>query len=268
MNVFVILGNTIREGFAKKTIIGLIAISTFFLILMLLFAVFVDFQALLKNEAANPDFSLALLQRQMLAAMLSLAGFPAMVLAIFATAGIMTSSLEKGYIDLLLSKPITRLQLLMGRFLGALTIILANFLYVGIGLWIISSIKFGSWEPSVLLASLVSFSGFAVILPVMMLLGLYVRSTAVILIITYVYTFIVNGVLSARDTIHSLTQSDALLSVMTVLYHIVPKPSDITEIAQRIVIHAPTDWMPLVSSAISSGVLLALTAFLFTKKDL
>src|SRR6185437_10563690 len=51
-------------------------------------------------------------------------------LAVFASAGLIPSVLEAGRISLLLSKPLTRTRLLMGRYLGNIAVVSLNHIYL------------------------------------------------------------------------------------------------------------------------------------------
>jgi len=69
-----------------------------------------------------------------------------LLLSIFSTAGIISYLLEKGNIDLFLSKPISRTQLILGKYFGGITIVFINVAYAIIGLWFLIGFKFDSWE--------------------------------------------------------------------------------------------------------------------------
>ena len=60
-----------------------------------------------------------------------------MVIAVFASAGLIPSVLEPGRIELLLSKPVSRTHILMGRYLGNVLVISCNVFYLVLGVWVI-----------------------------------------------------------------------------------------------------------------------------------
>lgn len=75
-----------------------------------------------------------------------------MFLAVFASAGLIPSVLEPGRIELLLSKPISRTHLLLGRFLGNLMVVSFNIVYLVAGVWLILAFKTNIWRPEFLIS--------------------------------------------------------------------------------------------------------------------
>ena len=70
-----------------------------------------------------------------------------MFLAVFASAGLIPTVFEPGRIELLLSKPVARHHILLGRYLGNLLVVAFNMLYLVGGVWLIFGIKTGMWTP-------------------------------------------------------------------------------------------------------------------------
>ena len=60
-----------------------------------------------------------------------------MFLAVFASAGLVPSVLEPGRIELLLSKPLSRTHILLGRFAGNVLVVSLNTTYLVLGVWTI-----------------------------------------------------------------------------------------------------------------------------------
>src|SRR5207245_5202482 len=78
----------------------------------------------------------------------------AILMSVFATASLVPRMLEKGTIDLLLSKPITRPALLASRYLGGLLTVTLNLLYLTCGLGAILGLKTGGGKAGLLLSGL------------------------------------------------------------------------------------------------------------------
>ena len=55
--------------------------------------------------------------------------FAGMALSVFASAGLVSAMFEPGRIELLLSKPVSRAHLLLGRYAGNVLVVAANILY-------------------------------------------------------------------------------------------------------------------------------------------
>src|SRR5690606_20417626 len=69
------------------------------------------------------------------------------LLALFATGGLVASLLERGQVDLLLSKPVGRARILGGRLLGVGAVMLALLVYLLGAVWLVMSLKTGVWNP-------------------------------------------------------------------------------------------------------------------------
>src|SRR5205823_2057100 len=100
------------------------------------------------------------------------------LLAIFASSGLIPSVIEAGRISLLLSKPITRPMLLLGRYVGNVLVVAANHLYLIVSIWVIIGLKTNIWERRFLLAIPTSLFIFAILLCVVVLVGVLTESAA------------------------------------------------------------------------------------------
>jgi ABC-type transport system involved in multi-copper enzyme maturation permease subunit len=71
--------------------------------------------------------------------------------AILVTASIIPNTFEAGSIDFLLSKPISRVLLLLTKFLGGCTFILLVASYFIVGIWLVIGIRFQLWNHRILM---------------------------------------------------------------------------------------------------------------------
>lgn len=112
------------------------------------------------------------------------------LLALFATGGLVASLMERGQVDLLLSKPLGRARILGGRLLGVgvATALLAVYLLGAV--WLVMSLKTGIWNPRFLLAIGVVFAMFAVIYGVVTLLSVWTESAPLAFIVTLGVIFV------------------------------------------------------------------------------
>src|SRR4051812_4421575 len=117
MKLLAIIEDTIREGLAKKTIVGMLIVSTVAIVIaLLLFQMDVVQNGLLKpgeghvRVGGGPEPSLlgvTVLDFVWMGVSYALLGLVVFV-GSFVTTGFITSIMEKGTIDLLLSKPVPR----------------------------------------------------------------------------------------------------------------------------------------------------------------
>jgi ABC-type transport system involved in multi-copper enzyme maturation permease subunit len=268
MKLWAIIEYTFREGIARKTIIGFAIISTFFLLLAVIAALLVPSTIDLGEGQGTVDITAdPRLIWQVQAALTGFINFAALVLSIFATAAILPNAMEKGSIDLLLSKPISRANILFGKLLGSLLIVIVNVAWFIVGMWLITGLRTGEWNMGFLAVTLSITYTFLVLYTPMLVIGISSRSSALTIIILYVFLFLVSPILEAREAISQLVGSDALATVLDLFYYILPKPDALSQVSYALVIHEPVTWMPIWSSGLFAVAMYALALWLFRRKD-
>lgn len=188
------------------------------------------------------------------------------LLTLFATAPLLNGMLERGRVDLLLSKPIRRTPLLAGHILGVwLTMFLLAVYLLGM-VWIVMSLKTGIWHTRFLLAIQLVVLMFMVMYGTVVLLTVSVQNTSVALISTYglIFTsmfFIEHDALAQQIR---LPWRNLYLSA----YHVLPNFAEVTvTIAQLTGKDPVSSWYPLLSSVLF-GVVVYAGAFLrFNARD-
>jgi ABC-type transport system involved in multi-copper enzyme maturation permease subunit len=185
MKLWTLIMTTFRELAAKAALISLAGISSFILIFIAL-ALGVETRAdgivlQMFGQDVQPAVSLDSLLPTVRALQAGLVRglFTGIILfGIFATAGCIPGMMEKGTIDIYLSKPLSRGVLLLGKALGAVTVIFLNILYFVGGLWLIFGIKTGVWNPGFLISISTLTYTFIVLYSMVVLFGILFRSTA------------------------------------------------------------------------------------------
>ncbi len=190
-----------------------------------------------------------------------------MFLAVFASAGLIPSVLEPGRIELLLSKPVSRTHILLGRFLGNILVVAANATFLVLGIWIVFGIKTGIWGPEFLISIVTTVFSFAVLLSVVVLIGVLWDSAALATMIT-VGLMIIGIILAQKDTMVKLLSSEWSRTLWKALYYVLPKTYDVGRMTLNIITQKGVDsWMPVWSSALFAGVVLAAALALFARRD-
>lgn len=189
-------------------------------------------------------------------------------LAIFASAGLIPSVLEAGRISLLLSKPLTRTTLLMGRYAGNVLIVAANHTYLICSIWIVIGAKTNIWEPRFLLAIPISVFIFAVLLCVVVLIGVLSESAAFSVMIS-VAMMLVSTILAQRQIVVKLLDSEWSRQLWMALYWIVPKVFDLGSVMRQIIRYdRGADWIaPVWTSAAFGIVVLSSAIYVFQRRD-
>jgi len=264
---------TIRESLAKKTFIAFFAISTIFN-LLLVFALNLDivdgFESSVTIFGEEMDRMVGLQEiifgiEGVIAALLFTAGI---FLALFATSSLVPSFLQKGSIDLLISKPLSRFQILAGRYLGAVAVVGFNIAYMIIFSWLTLSIKTGIWNIGFLYAGGMIILTFAILFALMTCLSVMIQSGPFALMITYFMILFLSPLLLGRDKIYALLSSKYYGYALDGLYHFLPKTAELGNITRELVTGDPvTSWLPLWTS-LAFGILMFISATtIFSRKN-
>ncbi|HEX7572658.1 MAG TPA: ABC transporter permease subunit, partial [Bacteroidota bacterium] len=228
MKIITLVRGTIRELAAKATLYVLAGISTLMLIFAAL-AIGADSTAdgmsiTFFGKPASPPVThetLADLAGKLEAGFAGGLFFGVVVFGVFGTAGVIPDALEKGTVDLYLSKPIARWQLLLGKYLGSVTVMFLNILYFIGGLWLIVGVKVGVWNTQFLLSSFLLTYVFASLYAVVALFGVVSRNMAIAIIAGILYLLLVAGPLESRQTgLYLLSESGIYRGILDGLYYI------------------------------------------------
>ena len=186
----------------------------------------------------------------------------------FATAGVIPDALEKGTVDLYLSKPIARWELLTGKYLGSVTAILANIIYfIGI-LWLIIGLRVGVWNGNLLIAGALMTFAFACLYAIVALFGVLTRNMAISIICGFVYLFVIAEVLQSREQgVYLLSSNPAYRGALDGLFYILPQIPGVQRNVMKLMTGASMSWEPFAQAFASTAGILALAAWALRKKD-
>jgi len=263
--------DTFREAFARRIFWGFFGCCTA-LLLFLLFILRIDVVAgalatvsIFGNTLPTTNVQNLVEQTQSVIAMILY--FAGMGLSVFASAGLVSAMFEQGRIELLLSKPVSRVHLLLGRYAGNVLVVAANIIYLVAGSWIIFGVKTSVWGAGFLVSSLCTIFMFAVLLAVIVLVGVLWDSAAVAIMVTFAI-MIVTPILAQKTTLERLLSSEWSRDVVRALYYTLPKTSDVSVIIRHLILNQPVDsWMPVWSTAIFGAAVLALGVWKFQRRS-
>ncbi len=267
-----LITDTFREASARKIFWGLFALSTlmiaFFLFIMKIDIVegaVVTLTVFGRNSGHTEDADR--LVTGVYGAIATFLYTWGMALAVFASAGLIPSVLEPGRIELLLSKPVSRVHIILGRFAGNVLVVAANIAYLVTGVFLILSLKTGIWRFEFLWVIATSVLMFAVLLAVVVLVGVLWESTALATMIT-VGLMILSPILAQESTIMKLLSSEAYGAIWRALYNVLPKVYGIGKLTLDIVRRQPvTSLFPVWSSALFGAIVLAGAIYIFVRRD-
>lgn len=264
--------DTFREAMARKIFWGLFALSTvmilFFLLLLKIDIVEGAMATVsLFGRESNRQIDVQRLVRQTYAGIATFLYTWGMFLAVFASAGLTPSLLEPGRIELLLSKPVSRTHLLLGRYLGNLLVVAVNTVYLVLSVWLIIGFKTGIWRWEFLVSIASTIFLFAVLLSVVVLVGVAFESTALSVMVC-VALMILSPILAQHSTAVRLLSSEWARNVWKATYYILPKVYDIGKMTLDFIVRDKLEGpAPLISSALFGAAALGAAIVIFRKRD-
>lgn len=282
MTALAMLAFTIRESIRRGTLIFYFVIGTS-IILFFAFAISLSPEdgstVLLLGKPMTPRGPIKIDPVEfLLVQLVRSAGGSLFLIGIFAVAGLIPSMLEKGTTELYLSKPISRLSLVLARALGASFGIALNIFYFAVGILLVFGIKIGVWHWPLLLAAFMIGVAFTFFYSLVVLAGLVTKSQGFSIILAFVF-WLVSGVLEKRQTIlFELWDNVIYRRFLDVLYYGTPQVSEMMENSYRLVGKNPFirflaesevsfDITPFLYSFLSATAIYALSAWYFSKQD-
>ena len=273
--------DVMREAAARWTLLAYFFLSTIFIIIFAS-AINLDIvdgalaSAELFGHQVEMDGSVDI-QQVVLVCQTGVSGFLYLLctfLAIFATAHLVPRMQEKGTIDLYLARPVSRVGLLLSRYLAGLILAGSNVVYLMGTIWLIVAWKTGVTNPRFLIAGLIIFFVIAVLMAFAFLVGVFTSSTAVSIMTTY-GIFVFGLMLAAHDQIAAAVSKEWQAWLINGLYWFFPKTA---ELMQAVVAFVGGEQLPeRVLSALSPAPFLTTAAFgiacltlasvLFTRKE-
>jgi len=263
--------DTFREAFSRKIFWGFFGCSTA-LILFFIFILRIDVvQGAVATVSlfgnTSPGRNVQNIVRQAHGAIAAFLFTAGMFLAVFASAGLIPSVFEPGRIELLLSKPVERYHILIGRYIGNLLVIALNVFYLVFTVWLIFGLKTGVWTYGFLWSSALTLFVFAILLTVVVLIGVLWESAVIATMVTF-GIMLVSPILAQKPLLERLLTSETSRNIVRALYYVLPKVFDLGRICRALVIGDPIgDWMPIWSSAIFGVVVFGTGLYAFSKRN-
>jgi ABC-2 type transport system permease protein len=190
-----------------------------------------------------------------------------MFLSVFASAGLIPSVLEPGRIELLVSKPVSRTHILLGRYIGNVLVVSCNVIFLVLGIWAILGVKTGIWSPLFLISIATTIFVFAVLLPVVVLIGVLFESAALATMVT-VALMIMSPILAQTDLMMRLLSSEWSRQLWRTLYYSLPKVYDLAVITlDAIQSRTFSGFMPIWTSAVFGALVLSAALLVFSRRD-
>jgi ABC-type transport system involved in multi-copper enzyme maturation permease subunit len=264
--------DTMREASARMIFWGFYGLSTL-LILFFLFLLRIDIiegasaTLTLFGQELPRKMELTRLVKQIYGGIAVFLYGVGMYLAVFAAAGLIPTVMEPGRIELLLSKPVGRAHLLLGRYVGAVLVVAINVAYLVCGIWLILGYKTGIWGREFLLAIPANIFMLAVLLTIVVVVSVLWENTAVATMVAF-GVMLMSPILAQHALMRKLLSSEWSRQVWMGLFYVLPKPYDVGRVTMYWIRGEPTwEWMPFWSSAAFGAAMMGVGVILFRRKD-
>ncbi len=153
--------------------------------------------------------------------------FLCVFLAVFATAHLVPRMQEKGTIDLYLARPVSRLKLILSRYVAGLALAGSNITYLLGSIWLIVIWKTHIFHPRFLLAGAIVLFVTAVLLAFSFFIGAVTSSTAVSIMTTY-GLWLMSGILAiAHGRLNAVLASEWSAALINAFYWVAPKINEL-----------------------------------------
>ncbi len=195
-------------------------------------------------------------------------------MAIFATAHLVPRLQEKGTIDLYLSRPVSRVGLLMSRYVAGLILAATNIVYLIGAIWAIVIWKTGVVNPRFFIAGAIILFVIATLLAFAFLVGVVTSSTAVSIMTTYGLFFFAL-MLVAHERIEAAVSKEWQAWMIKTLYWVIPKTAELGQAVVAFVagenvparVAAVLTPAPFISTAAFGVACLVLASWMFQRKE-
>jgi ABC-type transport system involved in multi-copper enzyme maturation permease subunit len=271
-NIFIIIQFTIREALARKAFLFFAGVTLLVLLGALLFFSLINFDTLMgiTNSSIEGRSVGETINSIVVTIIINPLANLGLLLAIFSSASFVPVLLEKGNIDLFLSKPISRVQLLLGKYLGVVLYVFINIFILVSGVWLIISIKFGYWDASFLTLSVMITFAFAVLYALILFFGVLTKSSILGMMVAYLIFLILSPVmLLYKEKLNEFVLSELIKALLDGLYFIIPQTAELMGfvLIDLAMGKGIVNVQPVLTSFLFLILFLVFSLFLFRRKD-
>lgn len=169
-----------------------------------------------------------------------LASTGALVLCVIITGFFIPNMLRKGSLDLLISKPIGRVQLLVYKYIGGLILVFLVSTFTIGGVWLVMSARSGYWDPGFLVTIPAMTFTFAVIYAVSTCVAVLTRSSIAAILVSIAFMFLmwIVGLAKSFMDITKVTEDiklpDWSYTLVDLLNNCLPRYKDLDKLTTKV----------------------------------
>lgn len=201
--------------------------------------------------------------------LVGVSGFFWALLSILATAPLLASTLDRGWLELTLSKGVSRWEIFMGRYLGGVTLYLVSVLVATLPLAIRLRFATGVSIWPLFIAILIEAFGFAALLSLAATASVPQLGAAPPILLSLVVS-IISPILAYRDKgLYQLLTSNTSHFIVDWMYRILPKTAELETMATDFIQeHHVATWYPFWTTGVFIVIVMALSLWLLHRKSL
>lgn len=265
---------TIKETISQKVILLLLGVLTMLIVVFIFGVHIVEENGVVREVSfyggkpfTSTDLSLFL--PALTETFVTFVFMATVVLCIVATAHVIAESLSDGTMTLFLSRPLSRISVLLCRYSGVSVAVGMIQLYFVLGFWLVLVGKTGMAHIALLLTFPPLFVSFASIFAFMCLLGMFSKSTGLATILALVHVFFISNVLAWPERfLLAVGDNGVLRSVVGIAYYTLPQIADLRTNALNALRTGSFVLPPLAFSMLSAVLALGMAAIRFRRMDL
>lgn len=222
-----IIENTLHEGIAKKTILMVLGLTTIIILFFLVALGATEDALFLFGEEIDelPEDAVRAAEAVIIGFMYNVAFF----IGVFAIASFYPSMQDQGTIDLLLSRPMSRFNIFLAKFIGCMLIVFMLIFYLIGGTWLVIYLKTGVTYLEYLLTIPIFMLIFFAFMAFTAMMGILSRSTATSAISAIFFPFIFSAMLFGFHHSELFAGNKFWYPVFEGLYWILPKTIELMD---------------------------------------
>ncbi len=171
-----------------------------------------------------------------------LGGAVALLIGLIITSFFIPNMLRKGSVDLFISKPIGRSQLLIYKYIGGLTFVFLVTTFTVGGIWLVIALRSGFWDPSFLaVIPLLTFT-FAIVYAMSTMVAVFTRSAIASMILSIgfmLFLYIVGQVKTIFDAFRMGGPSERMpewsFTLVDTLNNCLPRYKDLDKLTSKLI---------------------------------
>ena len=192
-----------------------------------------------------------------------------MVIAIFIGIGLVSKEMDRRTLYTVLTKPLTRAQFLLGKYLGLCVTLLVNVLVMTAGLYLLLLLMKHPFDPELLKAIYLIYLKLVVLVGVAILFSTFTSSVLAGILTGFVY---VTGYFSSDlKNLESIVEPGLLPQLTRAIYYLLPNFKNF-DVKAAVVAGDPVTWSQLswvtLYAVVYTAVLLTASCWIFRQRNL